>query len=335
MIFLPLMRVGGMQFFRTEGFDTMGKIRPRAIDIAGSLWRLYATLTVACALTYLYLGMTPLDAAVHAMATLATGGFSPSDSSFGKYPGAAEYAGAFFMILASLPFIRFLQLVAGNPRPLYSDPQVRAYLTWISSAVGALVVYRLMREEGSLEEVLRHTLFNTVSIFSGTGFSSDDVAGWGPFAEILALFIGLIGGCSSSTSGALSVFRVQVVIAAVRSRILLIHSPSRIAPVRYDGRTVEDEVLAPIILYATGYILIIGVLSVVLTLFEIDLESAIMGVWTSLGNIGYGFGPMVASSGTFHSFPEPAKWILIAAMLMGRLGLLSVLVLVLPRFWRA
>ncbi|MES2542445.1 MAG: potassium transporter TrkG, partial [Pseudomonadota bacterium] len=128
MIFLPLMRIGGMQFFRTEGFDTFGKALPRATDIARQLLFVYSALTVACIATYSAIGMETLDAVVGGFATIATGGFFPADVSFNKYAGAGEYFGALFMILGSLPYIRYVQLVNGSALPLWQDSQARAYL---------------------------------------------------------------------------------------------------------------------------------------------------------------------------------------------------------------
>ncbi len=335
MIFLPHLRVGGMQFFRAQGFDTLGKTLPRAVDIARGLLGVYVMLTVACGLTYSALGMSVLDAVVNAMATVATGGFSTTDASFARYSGPAEYAGALFMILGSLPYVRFMQLAGGSARPLLRDVQVRAYVLWIATAVGTVSAYRAVLTDVPFEQVVRTTLFNLVSIFSGTGFASDSVASWGPFAVVVAACVGMIGGCTSSSSGALSVFRVQVTLAAIRSRIRLLHSPHRLEPPKYDGRTVDDDALGAIILHLTSYIFLIGILSVVLSFQGIDLESAFFAVWTSIGNIGYGFGAAVARTGTFVDFPGTAKWVLILTMIMGRLGLLAVLILILPRFWRA
>ncbi|WP_126975873.1 TrkH family potassium uptake protein [Frigidibacter oleivorans] len=335
MIFLPVMRVGGMQFFRTEGFDTLGKILPRATDIARSLVLVYAGLTFACLVTYLSLGFEPLDAVVNAMATIATGGFSPADASFGKYQGAGEYAGALFMILGSLPYVRYVQMVSGARTALWRDPQVHGYLRWIAIAVAAVTLWRLATSEMPAEAVFREALFNIVSIFSGTGFFSGSFGGWGAFAMVVSLIIGVIGGCSSSSSGALTVFRVQLTGAAILNQIRRLHAPHRVSPVKYDGRTVDDDAMSALIMYVYGYVLTIGVMSVALTLTGVDLESAIFGTWTSIGNIGYGYGPMVARTGTFVEFPETAKWVMIVTMLMGRLALLAIFVIVLPRFWRA
>ena len=334
MIFLPVMRIGGMQFFRTEGFDTLGKVLPRATDIARQLVVVYAGLTGLCVLTYAVLGMEPLDAVVNGLATIATGGFSPSDISFSKYPGAGEYAGALFMVLASLPYIRFVQLIAGQPRPLLRDPQVLGYVQILLVAVVAVTLWRLATSDIQVEPAFRETLFNLSSIASGTGFFSGTFSGWQGFPMIVAFILGLIGGCSGSSSGALTVFRVQVTAKALAAQLRLIHLPNRISPVKYAGRRVDDDVMSALILYVTGYIVTIGVLSLCLTLNGVDAVSALYAIWTSIGNIGYGYGPMVARTGTFVDFSDAAKWIMILAMIMGRLGLLSLFVLVLPRFWQ-
>jgi trk system potassium uptake protein len=334
MIFLPVMRVGGMQFFRTEGFDTFGKIMPRATDIAGQLVLIYSGLTLACMATYAAVGMTGLDAVVNSMATIATGGFSSSDISFSKYQGAGEYAGALFMVLGSLPYIRLVQLVNGSAQPLWRDVQVRGYLRILAFAIMSVTLWRWLTSDTAFEPIFRQTLFNLISIQSSTGFFSGDFSTWGGFMLPVAVLIGIFGACSGSSAAGLNVFRVQIAFAALRQHVRRIATPDRVDPVRYDGRVVDDDVMNSVILYISGYILILGVLSVFATFVGVDLESAFFGIWTSIGNIGYGFGSLVARTGTMIDYPDPAKWAMILAMLLGRLGMLALLVLVLPRFWQ-
>lgn len=335
MIFLPVLRVGGMQYFKTEGFDTFGKALPRAKDIARGLVMVYFGLTVACAVTYRILGMEPLPAIVHGMATIATGGFSTSDKSFGLYPGALEYAGALFMILGSLPYIRYVQVVNGQTAPLWQDAQVRAYLRWIAYAVLSVTLWRVLTSDMQIEDAFREALFNLVSIMSSTGFASGSFASWGGYAFVVAFVIGVIGACSGSSAAGLSVFRVQLAASALLAALRQTLRPNRVDPVRYDGKRVDEDVINGLILFISGFIFLLGVMSVSLTLTGVDSTSALWAVWTSIGNIGYGFGPMLARTGTFIDFPDAAVWILSAAMLLGRLGLLAILVVLLPRFWRA
>jgi len=334
MIFLPLMRVGGMQFFRTEGFDTFGKALPRAADIAMQLLGVYVGLTVLCILVYAAIGMETLDAVVNGFSTIATGGFSASDASFNKYAGSGEYFGALFMILGSLPYIRYVQLISGTPQSLWRDSQARAYLRWLAYAVLSVTVWRVWTTGDPVEPVFREALFNLTSIMSSSGFFTGSFPTWGGFMLVVAFVIGIVGGCSGSSGAGLTVFRVQLVLAVVRRELRRIGNPSSVEPIRYDGRTVGEDVLNALILFVSGYILILGVMSVAMTLLGVDSYSALFAVWTALGNIGYGFGPLVERTGTFIDFPPGAIAIMWLCMLLGRLGLLTILVLVLPSFWR-
>jgi trk system potassium uptake protein len=335
MIFLPVLRVGGMQYFKTEGFDTFGKALPRAKDIARGLVVVYFGLTVICAAVYRLLGMEPLAAVVHAMATIATGGFSVSDQSFSLYGAPLVYAGALFMILGSLPYVRYVQLINGQSLPLWRDRQVRAYLRWIAYAVLSVTLWRVLTSDMGLELAFREALFNLVSIMSSTGFAAGSFATWGGYAFVIAFLIGVIGACSGSSAAGLSVFRVQLAISALLVAVRQIMRPNRVELMRYDGKRVDDEVINGLILFISGYILLLGLLSVSLTLTGVDSIQALWAVWTSLGNIGYSMGDVVLRTGTFRELPDAAIWILSLAMLLGRLGLLAILVVLLPRFWRA
>lgn len=334
MIFLPVMRVGGMQFFRTEGFDTFGKILPRATDIAGQLFFVYAALTVACVVAYRTLGMPLFEAVAHGLATIATGGFSPRAASFVGYGPSIEYAASIFMLLGSFPYIRYVQLVNGSARPLFSDAQVRAYLGWVGAAILSVSLWRVITSDETPEGAFRESLFNLVSIMSSTGFASGDFAIWGAFPIIVAMWIGIIGACSGSSAAGLSVFRVQVMLSALASQVRQLHAPHRVAPIRYAGRPIDASTMDAIVLYLGAYILTFGVISVLMVEVGVDFVSAIFAAWTTIGNIGYSYGPLVAETGTFIAFPTTAKIMMILAMLMGRLSLLSVFVIILPRFWR-
>lgn len=334
MIFLPLMRVGGMQFFRTEGFDTFGKVLPRATDIAQQLLMVYLVLSVATMTGYAVLGMPAFEAVVHGMATVATGGFSSNDDSFTRYSPAIHYASALFMFLASLSYIRFVQVMNGSVVPLWQDSQIRAYARWLGMAVVSVTLWRIWTTNTGVEEAFRHSLFNLTSIMSSTGFGTASFADWGGFMLVVAFVIGVIGACSGSSAAGLTVFRVQLAIAMLKREVRRIASPSSVDPIRYQGRVVEDDVLNALILFVSSFILILGLASVAITLMGVDTESALFAAWTSLGNIGYGFGPLLERTGTFIDFPPGAIAVMTLCMILGRLGLLAILVMVLPSFWR-
>lgn len=334
MLFLPVMKVGGMQFFRSEGFDTLGKVLPRALDISSALVQIYVVLTVACAVSYAAFGMGGYDAVVHALSTVSTGGFSTSDQSFAKFAGPLEYVAIVFMLAGSLPFIRFIQAWQGEWQPLWRDRQVRAYLRWNAYAVGSIVTYEVITHDIPFETVLRETAFNVVSVFSGTGFTSANLAGWGAFPFAILFITGLIGGCTSSTGCSVKVFRYLILFEAVKVQLKRLYQPNAVNTLRYEGRTVEEDVLDAVMSFFTLFMLTFGVLAVALGLAGLEFETAITAAWTAIANVGPAFGPEVHPTGALLAFPDAAKWIMIVGMLTGRLELLAVYVILMPRFWR-
>ncbi len=334
LVFLPVMRVGGMQFFRSEGFDTFGKALPRTIDISKGVLNVYLGLTAICTLFYLALGMDAFEATVHSLTTVSTGGFSTSDASFASFPGAPQYVAVVFMILASLPFVRMMQGVHGNIRPLLQDTQVRTYLRWIGYAVILVVGYDLVDLGELSEERFRERLFNVVSIFSGTGYGDGDLMGWGHMPFVVLIIVGAIGGCTGSTGCSIKIFRYQLMLNALAQQTRRIFNPSSVMILRHEGRRVEDEVLQSVMLLFTFYILSLGFFSVALELAGLTVLESVTAAWTSIFNVGPVFGENVAASGALHGFPDEAKALMILAMLMGRLEIVAVVVLLLPAFWR-
>ena len=334
LVFLPEMRVGGMQFFRAEGFDTLGKALPRTADISKGVLNVYLGLTALFAMSYLALGMGAFDATVHALTTVSTGGFSTKDASFGAFPGSPQYAAALFMILASIPFVRLMQLVHGNAAPFWRDTQVRTYVRWLFYAFLLVAAYDILAFGRFEEARLRERLFNLVSVFSGTGYGDGDVTAYGHFPFAILIIVGAIGGCTSSTGCSIKIFRYQIMLRALGQQARRIFYPSSVMVLRHEGRRVEDEVLQSVMLLFTMYILSLGFFSVALELTGLSLMESITGAWTAIFNIGPAFGARVGDTGSVQAFPEAAKGLMIVAMLMGRLEIIAVIVLLLPRFWR-
>ncbi|RVT87047.1 TrkH family potassium uptake protein [Rhodobacteraceae bacterium CCMM004] len=335
MVFLPELRVGGMQIFRSEAFDTMGKILPRAAEIASQISWIYVGLTFVCFLTYLGLGLSSFDAINHALTTISTGGFSTTDASFGAFQGAPEYMASVFMILASLPFVRYIQLIAGASRPILSDTQVRSFLALLAVAILGLTVYQMLALERAVEPAFREALFNVVSITSGTGYASVDYQLWGAFAMVVFFCIGLIGGCAGSTCCSIKVFRYQILMSAIGAQIRRLYSPNAVVPPRFDGRPVSEDVLSSVMAFFVLFIVSLGVLSVALGMTGLDFTTSLSGAAAAIANIGPGLGPIIGPAGNFGALNDTAKWLLIVGMLIGRLELMAVYVLFTVKFWRA
>ncbi|MDE9450818.1 TrkH family potassium uptake protein [Aliiroseovarius sp. Z3] len=334
MVFLPELRVGGMQIFRSEAFDTMGKVLPRAAQIAGRISQIYLLLTVVCALLYAAVGLPPYEAIYHAMTTLSTGGFSSTDASFGAFQGVPEYVAAVFMILASLPFVRYIQLLSGTARPILRDSQIRTYLVIIFTITLMMTIYRVVANGDHLEHGFREGIFNVTSIISGTGYASVDYQLWGAFPVVVFFFLGLIGGCAGSTACSIKVFRYQLLFSSIKAQIRSIHSPHGLFTPRYAGRRVDDEVLSSVMGFFVFFVVTLGIVAVMLGMTGLDFTTSVSGAATAVANIGPGLGDIIGPAGNFGSLNDTAKWILALTMLIGRLELLAVYVLFTVKFWR-
>ncbi|MEO1328909.1 MAG: TrkH family potassium uptake protein [Pseudomonadota bacterium] len=333
MIFLPTLQVGGMQLFRSEAFDTAGKILPRATEISISIFTIYLGLTLACALVYGLCGQNAFDALCHAMTTLATGGLANYNGSFGELSPASQYAAVVFMILAGLPFVRYVQLVRGDAEPLWRDSQIRTFFAVIAAVVVILSLVRFQAAETTSEESFRQSLFNTVSLITGTGYTNASYDAWGPFAVSILFLIGLIGGCAGSTCCSVKIFRYQVLAAIVVTEMRRVRRPNAIFTARYEGRPLKPDVVTSVLTFFFMFIASLAVLTLVLTYVGLDAQTALSAAASALANIGPGFGPIVGPDGNYASLPDSAKFALIVGMLLGRLELLSVLILFTPNFW--
>ena len=335
MVFLPELRVGGMQIFRSEGFDTFGKILPRATQISARISSVYIALTLACGLAYAAAGMAPFEAVMHALTTVSTGGFSSTDASFSGFSGAAQYVSALFMILAALPFVRYVQLSTGTALPLFRDSQIRAFLATAFVVVLVLTLWRWAQSAAPSEEAFRGALFNVTSILTGTGYASADYQLWGGFPVALIFFVGLIGGCAGSTSCSIKVFRYQLLFAAIKTQVRRIFSPSGIFKLRYEGRPISDDVLSSVMAFFFFYVVSLGVLAVLLSLTGLDVITSVSGSVAAISNIGPGLGAEIGPSGNYGDLNTTAKWLLAIGMFVGRLELLAVLALFTRSFWRS
>ncbi len=334
LAFLPSLKVGGMQIFRSEGFDTFGKILPRAAEIAASVSWIYLGVTLACLLGYTWAGMSGFEALLHALTTVSTGGFSNHDASIGHYAGNVEYVAVVFMLIASLPFVRFVQLISGTAQPLLHDSQIRSYFIVIGVVVALLTLHVRFSVGEEWEVAFRQVLFNTVSIVSGTGYASTDYQLWGPFAISIFFLIGLIGGCAGSTACSVKIFRYELLFAALRSQIRRIHNPSGIFTPRYEGRPISDDIMNSVMAFFVVFLLSLGMIAIVLSLMGLPPVTAVSGAASALANIGPGLGEEIGPAGNYGGLPDGAKWVLAMAMLLGRLELMSVFVLFTAAFWR-
>jgi trk system potassium uptake protein TrkH len=333
---LPSFGIGGLFLFKGEAGLTPERFTPRLIHTAQILLGIYTGLTVLEIALLLLCGMSLFDAVTHTFGTVATGGFSPRNASVAAYHSfPIELVIIVFMILGATNFALYYRVLTGQGRRAWRNTEWRVFIGVLSLATllitGNILNAGLYR---SVPQALRDAAFQTVSIATTTGFATADFATWPPFSQTLLLLLMLTGGCLGSTSGALRLGRLIVLSKLITQRLHQIVRPRQVEVLKVDGMPVENETLHYVTTYFTLYLAIVGVASLLLTLFKLDLLTSISAVATTLGGVGPGLnllGPM----SNFASLSAPPKLVLIGCMLIGRLEIYTLLVLCLPAFWRS
>ncbi|MSO84743.1 MAG: TrkH family potassium uptake protein [Rhodospirillales bacterium] len=332
---LPFLSVGGMQLFKTESSDISEKSMPQIKQVATGIFIAYVALNLACALAYWAAGMTGFEAAIHAMSTVSTGGFSTSDDSIGHFKSPTiEWIGAPFMFLGGLPFILYLRTAMGHSGALFRDPQARMLALLVMLASLAVAAWLVETRAMPVADALRLAVFHVVSIVTTTGFVAADYMEWGAFPIAAFFFLTFVGGCTGSTAGGIKIFRFEVLAIAIRAHGWRLIAPLSVRPTFYGERKLSNELFASVLLFMGAYVGTVAVTALLLAAFGLDLVTALSGAATAVGNVGPGLGNIIGPAGTFAPLPPEAKWVLSLAMLLGRLELFTVLVLFSRAFWR-
>ena len=333
---LPMLRVGGMQMFRAEAFETPDKILPAAAQIATAMTTIYCILTFACAVAYWTAGMSAFDAIAHALSTVATGGFSTRDASLGAFDQPAiHYIAVIFMILGALPFVLYIGVMQGRFVQLVRDSQVRLFLYIIATATLVVMLIQISGEIAQGEAAFRQALFSVVSIITGSGFGIADFSLWGSLAVAIFFVIMFIGGCTGSTSCGIKIFRFQVLARDLYQHIRQIVFPSMVYIKRYNGRPLPDSVSTSVQSFVFVYFSSYLILAVLLSLSGLDALDALGVAATAISNVGPALSPELGPAGSFATLSDLSKWLMTIGMLVGRLEVIMILVLLTPRFWRA
>lgn len=332
---LPFLRVGGMQIMRTESSDRSEKIMPRASQIAGATARVYLALSVLCVACYWASGMTFFEAVTHAMTTISTGGYSTSDASMGKFGPAAHWVAVVFMILGALPFVLMVRMLQGHHGALWRDSQVRSFLGFLVAVIALVSIWLLLTGVyRDIEAALRFAALNVVSVVTTTGYASTDYQLWGEAVLPVFFFLILVGGCTGSTSGGVKIFRWEICVLEIGRQLAQSIEPHRVIPRRYNGRPLPDDVPGSVGLFLFLFLALVVVFTAALAATGLDFLTALSSSATALANVGPGLGPLVGPAGNFAPISDSATWLMSVAMVMGRLELLTVLVLLDWHFWR-
>ncbi len=344
---LPMLGVGGMQLFKAEApGPSTDKFTPRVKETARRLWLIYAGITLAEVL-FLLPVMDLFDAVNHAFATLATGGFSTRNGSVADFDSAyVDWVITVFMFLAGMNFVLHYRLIRGKKITFLKDEEFYLYtaVTLVATLATVFATWEptasiFAGEAGGgdtysrLDDAFRFGAFQVVSIITTTGFGTADYLVWPPLATVVIFGLFFSGSMAGSTGGGIKIIRHLLLIKNTLKEFRQLVHPRAIIPLRFNGAVVSEEVMRNVLTFFVMYIALVGIGTMAMALLGLDLISAMSGTMSSLGNIGPAFGTLGPVSNYAH-LPELGKWVLALLMMAGRLEIFTVIVILMPVFWR-
>ena len=331
---LPMLGVGGMQLYKAEVAGPIkNKITPRITETAKWLWIVYLTMTILCGLGYYFAGMTIFDSICHSFSTIAIGGFSTHDASFGFYDNQwIELVAIIFMLAAGLNFSLHYLAFKNKSIQAYKDDNESfsfIFITIFISILTILYIYQLTSEMNT-REIIRNT-FYAVSISTTTGFTNSNYFNYVGFLPILLILFSFVGGCAGSTAGGMKVIRVILLLKqGYRELIRLIHPNSKIK-VKVGNSAINERTLETIWGFFAIYVFVFFTVMLLLMLSGLDFLTSFSAVAATINNLGSGQGEVINN---YSNLTDVNKWILSFSMIVGRLEIFTLLVIFTPDFWR-
>ncbi len=334
---LPMLGIGGMQLYRAEtpGPVKDSKMTPRIADTAKHLWYIYLSLTIACAVAYWLAGMSGFDAICHSFSTIAIGGFSTHDASMGYFNSPTiNFVCVFFLVIAGVNFaLHYAVVQSKSLKNYFYDPEFKVFIA--IQLVLTLICFTVLIASGTYQDAdqaFDQALFQSVSISTTAGFTTTSFADWPTLLPILLIFSSFIGGCAGSTGGGMKVVRVLLLyLQGLRELNKLVH-PKAVFSIKMGKKVLPDRVVEAVWGFFSAYAAVFVICMLLLLATGMDDITAFTAVAASINNLGPGLGEVAAN---YSTIGDSSKWVLIMAMLFGRLEIFTLLVLFTPAFWRA
>ncbi|MCG6658570.1 potassium transporter [Halomonas campisalis] len=334
---LPTLGVGGMALYRTEipGPLKDSKLTPRITETAKALWYIYAALTLTCFAAYWAAGMDWFDALGHSFSTVAIGGFSTHDANIGHFDSALiELICVAFLIISAMSFsLHFLAWRGKQLKHYLQDPEARFLLLFLGGLTLITVVSLWLTGVygDETQRAMRHGLFQVVSVATTSGFGVADFSAWPGALPFLLFVAAFVGGCSGSTGGGMKVIRIILILKQGMREVMRLIHPNAVIAVKVGKVSVPDGIAQAVWGFFSVYLMLFFLMLVGVMATGVDQVTAWSTVASALNNLGPALGEASAHYG---DLPVMAKWILVMAMLLGRLEIFTVLVLFTPAFWR-
>jgi trk system potassium uptake protein TrkH len=332
---LPFLGVGGMQLYKAEVPSPVpDKLKPRIRDTAMVLWKVYLLFTLAEVLLLLMGGMSLYDAFCHAFTTMPTGGFSTKNASIAYYDsGYLDTVIIGFMLAAGINFSLHYQLLRGKPLAFWKDSECKVFVFAVLIMTLLIVIDTFPLVYDKLGKALQYSAFQVVSMITTTGYATADYEQWPAMSQLILLLCMFAGGSAGSTGGGIKWLRIILCFKYCYRELFDLVHPHAVSRIKIGGKSVPEEVMQSVMGFLGLYLGLFALCSVLLAAVGVDFVTAFAAVAATLGNIGPGFGT-VGPVENFAHIPVLGKWLLIWCMLLGRLEIFTVIILLVPEFWK-
>ena len=331
---LPLLGVGGFQLIKAETTGPeKGKVTPKITTTAKILWFMYLALTIIQIILLKLAGLGWSDAVMHTFSTLGTGGFSTKNTSIAAFNSpAVEWICTVFMLLAGVNFSLYYFICTGKKDEILHNSELKGYIVIVAVATAGITIF-ILGTVPSLGDAIRTAAFQVASIISTTGFASVDFAQWAAGAQMILLALMFIGGCSGSTAGGIKVIRWVVLSKQVTNEMRRMIHPHGVYSLRLNNHPSRKEIVFSVSSFIFIYFVLVFITALIASLSGIDAISSLTASLAIVGNIGPGLGA-VGPVENFGFFADGIKWWFSFAMIAGRLELYTMLVFLMPTFWK-
>lgn len=337
---IPMIGMGGMQLYTAEASGpTKDKIHPKIKDTASRLYLIYIACTILEVVLLMCGGMNFFESVVLALSTISSGGFSSQNASIANMSPYTQYVVMFFMFISGVNFVLLYMGLRGKFRIVAKDEELKSYIfvivlfTVLIFSVSLWKHAAVCESFSDFERQIRTILFQVISIQTTTGFVVTDYAALPNAATMLLFILTFFGACAGSTSGAIKMVRITVLIKNSHLALKRILHPNAILTLRFSKKPIDGKVISNVYAFIVMYIVIFLLGALSLSFVGHDFYTSFSASALSISNVGIGFCPSGMMS-VFGEFPGASKYIMSILMLIGRLEIFTILILFMPTFWR-
>ncbi len=332
---LPFLGVGGMQLYKAEvPTPVPDRLKPRIRDTAMVLWKVYVFMSLAEVILLLIGNMDLYDALCHTFTTMPTGGFSTKNLSIAHYDSIYfDTIIVIFMLLAGINFSLHYQMLKGKPLAYWRDSECRFFIGVVLFFIIIISFNLYGSVYKQIGEAVRFGAFQVISIVTTTGYATADYEKWPAMSQVIILLCMFLGASAGSTGGGMKCLRIMLCLKYCYKELFSLIHPHAVKRIKIGGKAVPEEVVKSVLGFLALYMGLFGLCSVLLAGTGVDLITSITAVASAIGNVGPGFG-LVGPVDNYAQMPCMGKYLLVWCMLLGRLEIFTIIIMLVPEFWR-